>query len=128
MAGHGLGHLQEKGGFADAGIASQQHQGPRHQASPQHPIELLEPRGETGQGRSPLVVEGGGAQGSGDRGGSLPVFAEAIRATLPSRRRHALLHQGIPTTAGGAAPKKLPTLGTTGLTDEEGGGAGQRGL
>ena len=64
VAGHRLGHLEEQGGLADPRIPAQKHEGPWHQAAPQHPIQLAEPGVQAGQGWGALVLDGGGAPGS----------------------------------------------------------------
>ena len=52
--------LQQKGAFADPGVTTHEDQGTRHQAAPEHPVELLRPCAKPLQGQ---ILQGGNGSG-----------------------------------------------------------------
>ena len=100
-ARHRPGALQQQGGFADAGIAPQQHQRSRHQATTEHPVEFAVAAAEPLQGPLPHRMDRLRTPRSAG-GGSLsirpiPVFGHTAAAGPPPERAPA-----------GAAVNQLP--------------------
>ena len=61
VARHMRGHLQQQRRLADAGLAAEQHEGARHDATAQHAIEFLNARRNSRRvGGFDIAVEPGG--------------------------------------------------------------------
>ena len=99
--GDAVEHLQHKGRFADARVASQQAHRPGHEAAPQHPVDLAEAGGE------PAAQLG--------LGNLVELLHRGPRAPAPHGRRGCggprthprLLLEGVPLLALGAAAQPL---------------------
>ena len=99
-----LGHVEQQGGLADAGLAGEQHHRAGHQAAAEHPVELGD-AGRPGPGR--LGVDVGDRPGRrGDRpGGTAAVTAQPTGAAPTSPTEPHAWHSGQrPTHAGGVCP------------------------
>jgi hypothetical protein len=92
--GHGPQHLEQQRRLAHAGLAPEEGDRAGDEAAAEHPVELGQPRGAGG---GPRDVDA--AQGQGP-GGGVP----GRRRCAPGRQRDRFLDEGIPLTAGRAAP------------------------
>jgi hypothetical protein len=112
LLGQAVGDLEQQGGFANARIAANQHQGTGDNAAAQNPIEFQIARGEARLGMLRDLSQGEGGPGGGwgtTRGFAAVVAGSGCTSANCDRRGggNYLFLQGIPAMAGGAFAKVL---------------------
>ena len=115
-AGERGGGLQQQGGFADAGIAADQHGGGRHQAAAEHAVEF----GDAGGGaRRRLGAAGEADEGEPLRGRPAAFAGRAGRAATVSSAMvfHSPQVSQRPAHFGVTAPQDWQTKRVTGLAE-----------
>ena len=123
---HGAGALEQEGGLSDAGIAAQQHQGARHEAPAEHPIEFAVAAGQALQGPIPDRGDRLGTPRATRPAGAVWDIGGGHRSTAAAVGGNGgLLHQGVPATAARTATEVLAGTGAAALAHVAGEGASQ---
>ena len=123
---HGAGALEQEGGFADAGIAAQEHQGAGHEAAAEHPVEFAVAAGQALQWSIPDRGDRLGAAGAPRPAGAVWGIGGGHRPTAAAVGGNSgLLHQGVPATAARTATEVLTGAGAAALAHVAGKGASQ---